>query len=83
VNFEYTKHQTPRGAMPDAEVGTTLYLLKSVSTLRLTYQIRMLCFIATTQQKKVVIRLPASAIIHPRLKEFLRAHSKVVKVERT
>lgn len=68
--------------MPDAVVGDKLYLIKNVSILRLTYQIRMLRFIATMQQKKVVIRVPAGAVIHSTLKEFLRMNSKIAKIER-
>jgi hypothetical protein len=33
VEFVYTKHQTPRGAMPDAEADGKLYLVKAVSQL--------------------------------------------------
>ena len=44
--YRYTRHQVPRGAKADAERDGALFLLKNVSSLRLTYQIRLLTFLA-------------------------------------
>ncbi len=44
MELRYTRQQTARGSRPDATVGDTWYLLKNVSQLRLTYQIRLLTF---------------------------------------
>lgn len=82
MDFFYTKHQTPRGAKPDAEVGDKLYLLKNVSSLRLTYQIRLLAFMAHTCRKKLIIQLPKGAKIHEPLRNFVRDSGGLIKIER-
>lgn len=82
MDFIYTKHQTPRGAKPDDEVGIQIYLIKNVSMLRLTYQIKMLAYMANIKNKQFVIQLPKEAKIHASLKDFIREYSKFVKVER-
>ena len=58
MKHRYTKHQVARGTLPDAENRTTLFLLKNVSQLRLTYQIRLLTFRAIDTQRKLAIHLP-------------------------
>jgi hypothetical protein len=72
AQFAYTKHQTPRGARADAHVREKLYLLKNVSRLRLTYQIRLLAYMAHQSQKKLVIRVPKKAVIDRSLAAFVR-----------
>ena len=74
--FRYTKHQVARGAIADAESGDTLYLLKNVSELRATYQIRLLAFRAVKEGKRLVIRLPSSARIYPSLRELRKTSRK-------
>jgi hypothetical protein len=83
MEFFYTKHQTPRGAKADAEVGDKVYLIKSASQLRLTYQIRMLTYMVQTQNKKLIIQLPRATKVHNSLKEFVRSMNELVKIERT
>lgn len=82
MDFIYTRHQTPRGARADAEVGEKVYLIKSASQLRLTYQIRMLAYMAQTRGKKLVIQLPKHAKVHASLQDFVRDMAGLVKVER-
>ncbi len=82
MKYVYTKHQTPRGAMADAEVDNKMYLIKRVSQLRLTYQIRMLTYIAKEQNKKLIIQLPETTKIHGSLRGFIRDASGLIKVER-
>jgi hypothetical protein len=83
MEFFYTKHQTPRGARADAEVGDNLYLIKSVSQLRLTYQIKMLTYMAQMRNKKLIIRLPKAARVHESLKTFVSDMDGLIKIERT
>lgn len=83
MDFIYTRHQTPRGAKADAEVGDKVYLIKSASQLRLTYQIRMLAYMAQTHGKKLIIQLPKDAKVHESLRDFVRSMAGLVKVERT
>jgi hypothetical protein len=82
VDFVYTRHQTPRGSRPDAEVGNMLYLIKNVTEMRLTYQIKMLTYFAHSKGKKLVVQLPKQATIHASLREFAKNSSGVVKIER-
>jgi hypothetical protein len=77
----YTKHQTARGARADAEVGDKLYLIKNVSELRLTYQIRLLAYAAQSNNKRLVIRLPKQARVHKSLSDFVREFDSV-RIER-
>jgi hypothetical protein len=81
MEFKQTKHQTPRGTMADAEQWNALFLLKKVSELRLTYQIRLLTFKAQSQKRKLIIRLPKGARQHSTLKEFIRSMDGLVRVE--
>jgi hypothetical protein len=82
VKFTYTRHQTPRGSIPDAETRDALYLLKNVSEMRLTYQIKLLAFMAHSKKKKLILRLPACAKIHQTLRDYIRELSGLVKIER-
>lgn len=83
MDYLYTRHQTPRGSKADAEVGDKVYLIKSASQLRLTYQIRMLAYMAQARGKKLIIQLPKDAKIHESLRDFVRDLVGLVKVERT
>lgn len=83
MQFSYTKHQTPRGAKADAEVRDKAYLIKNVSELRLTYQIRMLAYMAQTGGKKLIIQVPKGAKIHSSLRDFMREMDQLVKIERS
>ena len=78
----YTRHQTARGARPDADVNGKFYLIKKVSEMRLTYQIRVLTYAAKTTGRKLVIQLPPEAKVHTTLRDFVREHADIVKIER-
>lgn len=82
LKFVYTRHQTPRGSMPDADSAKALYLLKNVSEMRLTYQVKLLAYMAQTKGKKLHIRLPSEATVHPGLREYILEHSEFVRIER-
>jgi hypothetical protein len=73
----------PRGTRPDAAVGNKLYLIKSVSEMRLTYQIRVLAYLANSQSNKLIIQLPKHAKAHASLHDFARSSNGLVKIERT
>jgi len=83
MQFFYTRHQTPRGARADAETENRIYLIKYASHLRLTYQIRMLTYMARTRQKKLIIRLPEGTRIHESLRDFIHDNSELVSFGRT
>jgi hypothetical protein len=82
-DFAYTKHQTLRGSMPDADVGGILYLIKNVSEMRLTYQIKLLAYMAKSKNKKLSVRLLKATKVHSSLRDFVRASDGLVKIERT
>jgi hypothetical protein len=82
LNLRYTRHQVARGAMADAERNDAMFLLKCVSSLRLTYQIRLLAFRSQETGRKLVIEIPKKCRIHPSLQDFQKQHSKIVRIER-
>lgn len=82
MEFRYTKHQVARGALADAESQDKLFLFKNVSTLRLTYEIRLLAFRASQQGKRLVIQVPKHCKIHHSLREFVRQFWDMIRVER-
>src|SRR5689334_23538284 len=71
IRFSYTRHQTARGARPDAARDDKLYLFKKVSEMRLTYQIRFLAYAAHSRGKTLIVRVPKKANVHPSLRDFL------------
>ena len=82
MKFRYTKHQIPKGAHADAESYDKLFLLKNVSTMRLTYQVRLLTFRASESNKRLVVRVPKHCKVHPSLWAFVKELPKAVQVEK-
>jgi hypothetical protein len=82
IDLRYTRHQVPRGSRPDAVSGAAAYLFKNVTLLRLTYQIRLLTFLAAERGQRLVIRLPRAARLSSDLRRFVKDNSSVLKVER-
>lgn len=79
--IRYTPHQVPRGARPDAETSDKIYLIKQVSQLHLTYQIRLLTFKAVETRKKLILKVPKTCVFHSSLKEFTRLTGKTIERE--
>lgn len=82
MDFKYTKHQVARGSRPDAEVNDKIYLIKRVSILHATYQIRLLTYFAATRNKKLILCLPEHCIYGESLKKLMKENKKTIKVER-
>ena len=82
MDFRYTQHQVARGSRPDLERNDAMFLLKNVTHLRLTYQIRLLTFRAMDFKKKLVIRVPKGCLISQELKSFQSEHSKHLRIEK-
>jgi len=78
----FTAHQVPRGARPDGAQHDRDLLVKNVSCLRLTHQIRLLTFKVLQQRRKLVILVPMYATIHATLRDQVKAHPRVVRIER-
>jgi hypothetical protein len=82
LQYRYTKHQVARGTKADAERHDAYFLFKNVSSLRLTYQIRLLTYRALETKRKLIIRIPANCRIHTTLRDFQKEHSRYVRIER-
>lgn len=82
IEYRYTRHQVARGSRPDAVSGTKAYLLKNVSELRLTYQIRLLTLLAAERRSVLIVRIPKSARVSRDLRDFANEHSSVLKIEK-
>ena len=82
IEFRYTSHQVARGARPDAVSGDKWYLIKNVPELRLTYQIRLLTFMAHERDVRLIVLLPASSRLSTDLRRFTKENAAVLKVER-
>jgi hypothetical protein len=80
--FRYTKHQVARGARPDAETSSEIVLIKNVSLLRPTYQIKLLAFKAHETGKRLVLTIPKRCRIDPTLKELAETIPKAVRFTR-
>lgn len=81
MKYFYTSHQVARGAKPDAQVLNTMYLIKSVTQLRATYQIRLLAFRAVERGEQLVLRVPAACRFDPALETLLETCGGVVRRE--
>ncbi|UCD58263.1 MAG: hypothetical protein JSV16_03885 [Candidatus Hydrogenedentota bacterium] len=82
VEYRYTRHQVARAALPDAETDRRIYLIKNVSVLHATYQVRLLAFAAMQKGKKLVLRIPRNCTLGPSLKRLRKEHPKLIEVER-
>ena len=83
MEFRNTKHQVPRGARPDAETGNRIMLIKPVSEMRATYQVRLLAFLASSRGKELVIEVPQHCRIHHSLRMLVNLMPGVVTIART
>lgn len=80
--YFYTKHQVIRGTRADAERHDAFFLIKNVSSLHLTYQIRLLTYRALETGRRLVIRVPNICKVHPTLRDFQREHSQYIRIEK-
>lgn len=81
MNYRYTKHQVARGAFPDAQKNGDIFLFKKASTLRATYQIKLLTFLASEAGRRLIIRVPVYFIPHESLSQFMKEFPKTIKIE--
>ncbi|HEV3418168.1 MAG TPA: hypothetical protein VG056_15190 [Pirellulales bacterium] len=75
-------NQVPRGTLADAEANETSYLFKRTSTLRLTYQIRLLAFRAIQSRQKLVIQVPIHCQIQPPLQDLVDHYSDALRIDK-
>ena len=72
----------PRGTRPDAETDNKAILIKRVSGLRATYQIRLLAFLALQRGMTLVIEVPKECVIHKSLSDLIVQLPAVIRIER-
>jgi hypothetical protein len=82
LEYRYTRHQVPRGARPDATDSNRFFLIKNVSRLAATYQIRLLAYRAAESGKKLIIRVPKVCQVQPSLKRLIKDTGRTVAVEK-
>ncbi|EEF59769.1 hypothetical protein Cflav_PD2590 [Pedosphaera parvula Ellin514] len=82
MNYRYTKHQVPRAAFPDAQSRDEIYLFKNVATLRATYQVRLLTFLASETGRKLVIDVPKHFKPHASLARLMKECPKALRIEK-
>jgi hypothetical protein len=81
MEFRYSRWQTPRGARPDAVRGSDRYLIKNVTTLRLTYQVRLLTFAAEQDGGRLILRIPKACRLSADLRQFVAEHKNRLRAE--
>jgi len=83
MEFVQTSRQVPRGTRPDAETVDKVILIKRVSEMRATYQVRLLAYLASRQGKKLVIEVPNGCRIHPSLDDLKARSPGLIEIART
>lgn len=73
---------TVRGSMPDAIKGDEWILIKGCTKLFLTYQIKLLTFLASKNSKLLKIIINQNCEISKSLSEFLLKYKNYVCIER-
>jgi len=72
---------TPRGSRADVETATGLYLIKPVSALRATYQIRLLALQAAESGKKLILQVPPACRFDSSLEGLIRETDGLIRRE--
>jgi len=83
MRLRYTRHQVARGSRPDAEDHRTILLIKRVSVMRATYQVRLLTYLASQTGRKLIIEVPPGCRLHSSLRSFIEEFAHLVKVVRS
>jgi hypothetical protein len=81
MELKYTSHQVPRSSLPDAETIDKIYLIKNVSKLRATYQIRLLTFKAVKTYKTLVLKVPRTCEFDTSLRRLIRETGRTIERE--
>jgi hypothetical protein len=71
----------PRGSRADAETSEGIYLIKNVSRLHATYQVRLLAFAARERGKRLVLVVPCSCAFAPGLEGLIRSSLGTIQRE--
>jgi len=71
----------PRGTRPDAETAGKIYLIKNVSALRATHQVRLLALKAIEDGKKLVLKVPRACRFDRSLADLAEAMPHIIQRE--
>ncbi|CAN7307427.1 hypothetical protein [Knoellia sp. LjRoot47] len=82
TGIPHTSGQVPRGARPDAVKDNWPHLIKNVSRLRCTYQIRVLTALAEDAGQRLVVVVPKGTRLSRDLTQFIRDHKASIRVDR-
>ena len=82
MEFRYTKHQVARGSRPDIETCDELYLIKNVTVMHATYQVRLLTYRAYQEGKRLVLRVPGYCTPGPSLRSLMSEFPRLIGLEK-
>ncbi len=71
----------PRGARADAETPTEIILVKNVRSLRATYQVKLLAYLAQERGKILVLLLPGGFVLHESLTGLMQKFPGLIRTE--
>jgi hypothetical protein len=71
----------PRGTRADAETSDGIYLIKNVSRLHATYQVRLLAYAARERGKRLVLVVPPSCQFEPALRALMESRPGLIQRE--
>jgi hypothetical protein len=79
MELRYTRHQVPRVSRPDAVGPDRWYLIKNVPLMRLTYQVRLLTYMAQQNSVQLVVVLPPGARLSTDMRAFIRENPVLIQ----
>jgi hypothetical protein len=74
-------HPRPRGTRADAETSDGIYLIKNVSRLHATYQVRLLAYAARERGKRLVLVVPPSCQFEAGLRDLMESRPGLIERE--
>ena len=82
---EITMSHTPkaRGTLPDADGPETILVIKMVPVLHLTYQLKLLNFMARRTKRTLIVRIPEDGYVSEHLSRYMRGSDNRMGIERT
>lgn len=83
MRFALTKNFVARGARPDAQLDGKIYLIKKVSALKATYQIRLLLYRAIQEGTRLVLDVPKSCELSAPLKALIKENRRNFEITRS
>ena len=76
-----TDDRVPRGTVPDVVTEDAVHVFKFVSTLRATYQVRLLTYLAASTNRKLIIQVRCGFKPAPSLVALMEKAPGVIVIE--